>query len=89
MTVWEVGKENGTYAVKLPESVVQKGALQIRLHINKPIKIKQDPRDLGVAVNTVKISQIFAAKTKNKLANWFKNKVADDSEPEQPAENNK
>ena len=89
LTVWEVGKENGTYAVKLPESVVQKGALQIRLHINKPIKIKQDPRDLGMAVNTVKISQIFAAKTKNKLANWFKNKVADDSESGQATENNK
>lgn len=89
LSVWEVGKEYGTFAVKLPESVVQNGALQIRLHINKPIKIGQDPRDLGMAVNTVRISQIFAAQTKNKIATWFKNKVADNSETGQPAENNK
>lgn len=88
LTTWEVVKENKTYAVKLPESVVQNGALQIRLHINKPIKVGQDPRSLGMGVNAVKISQIFAAKTKNKMANWFKNKVLD-SEAEQQTENNK
>lgn len=89
LTAWEIGKENAIYTVKLPESVVQNGALQIRLHISKPTKVGKDPRDLGVAVNTLKVSQMFAAKTKNKMANWFKNKVLPDSESGQSAGNNK
>ena len=80
LTTWEVGKEYGTYSVKLPESVVQNGALQIRLHIDKPVKVGQDPRDLGMAVNMIKVSQVFAAKTKSKMANWVKNNVLTDSE---------
>ncbi len=80
LSIWEVGKERGTYAVNLPESVVQNGALQIRLHINKPTKVGQDPRDLGMAVDMLKISQLFAAKTKTKVAFWVKNKVLTDSE---------
>ena len=86
LATWEVGKGYGTYAVKLPESVVQNGALQIRLHINKPTKVGRDARNLGMAVNMIKVSQMFAAKTKNKMANWFKNKVGADSESEQPSE---
>ena len=80
LTTWEVGKDYGTYSVKLPESVVQNGALQIRLHIDKPVKVGQDPRDLGMAVNMIKVSQVFAAKTKSKMANWVKNNVLTDSE---------
>ena len=80
LTTWEVGKDYGTYAVNLPESIVQNGALQIRFHVNNPIKIKQDPRSLGMAVNMIKVSQVFAAKTKSKMANWVKNNVLTDSE---------
>ena len=88
LTTWDVSSEFATYSVKIPEKLVETGALQIRFHVAKPVSLKTDPRKLGFAVVGVKISSIFGAKTKNKMANWFKNKVLD-SEAEQQTENNK
>ena len=79
LTTWDVSSESGIYTVKIPEKLVTTGALQIRFHIAKPVSLKTDPRKLGFAVGSVKLSSLFGVKTKNKMANWFKNKVLPDS----------
>lgn len=89
LTTWDVSSELAMYAVKIPEKLFGTGALQIRFHIAKPVSLTTDPRKLGFAVRSVKLSSLFGAKTKNKIANWFKNKVVPDLKSEQMAENNK
>ena len=84
LTTWDVSNELAVYTVKIPESVIGTGALQIRFHITKPFIGKADSRHLGFLVKSATISNRFAAKTKSKMANWFKDKVLTDSE--KPAE---
>ena len=89
LTTWDVSNELATYAVKIPEKLVGTGALQIKFHVAKPVSLTTDPRKLGFAVRSVKLSNLFGAKTKNKIANWFKSKVLPDSESEKSTESNK
>lgn len=89
LTTWDVSKEFAIYAVKIPEKLVTTGAVQLRFHVTKPVLLKTDPRKLGFAVKSVKLSSLFGAKTKNKLANWFKSKLLTDSKSYQSTENNK
>lgn len=89
LTTWNIGAGVEKYAVIIPADLVGTGALKIRFNIAKPLSSKNDTRRLGLAVRSVEISNRFGAQTKNKIATWFKNKVADDSDPGQPAENNK
>jgi hypothetical protein len=89
LTTWNVGAGVDKYSVIIPAEVVGTGAMRIRFNIAKPFSSKTDVRNLGLAVRNIEFSNRFGAQTKNKMAKWFKNKVADNSEPEQPAENNK
>ena len=59
----------------LPENLTKQGTLQIKFRIHKTVKPANDSRQLGIAVSSVKISQVFASKTKIKIARWLKNKV--------------
>ena len=84
LTTWCFSHQDDNYAVEIPESLIESGAVQIRLHIEKPFVAKPDPRHLGAAVKNVYISQVFAAKTKVKIARWIKNKVL--KSPDAPIE---
>lgn len=80
LTTWSVTHEVETHSVILPADLVGDGLLQIRFHIAKPYSPKPDTRKLGFAVKTVLFQNRFGVQTKNKIATWFKNKVADDVE---------
>lgn len=83
MTTWHIGKSESTYAVKIPEFVVGNGTLKIRFHINNPVKVGNDSRDLGIAVESMKIKNLFADKIKTKIASWIKSKIINDPEPKE------
>lgn len=89
LTTWCVGKSDDNYSVEIPNNLIANGAIQVKLHINKPFVADPDPRHLGMNVKTVNISQIFAAKTKIKVALWIKNKVLKLPSEKTDAENTK
>lgn len=80
LTTWCFSHQDDNYVTEIPESLIESGEVQIRLHIEKPFVAKPDPRHLGAAVKNVYISQVFAAKTKVKIARWIKNKISKTSD---------
>ena len=84
LTTWCVLRDDDHYTVEIPENLIKDGSVQIKLHIDKPFVPKSDPRHLGFSVKTVHISQMFAAKTKIKIAKWIKNKILKISEEPGP-----
>lgn len=75
LTTWNCDNEDNVYTITLPEDIVKNGAIQIKLNIEKPFVPGTDKRQLGMAVKTLQITQIRAAKTKVKIARWLKNDV--------------